>query len=193
MNVNIYSQMKSLFTTFILIMSFQICGSQSSHQDCDTSKKEYEDFISRNSFNGAALDMIDGHKFLFLTTGHTRHIWSLAIPYDDYYILLAGDKESNDFRCDTVFNNSSTLKWGMDTLSSLREVKPVARTYYWPFHKQLTLFSEEKDLIFDYTNIIGFDCEDSTVINRKYKNLLYYMFYAASPEDIQQKLPAPQQ
>ena len=184
--------MKSLFIVFILIIIFQLRASKSSQQDCETKMDDKEFFLSLNNINDTISDIINNKKFLYYITGHHGHIWSIVIPQNDYYILYAGDTRSNRFRCDTILTNDSALIWGMDSLPLYcHEMKPIHRDIYWPFYKRITLFSADKEKIYDYSDVIGFDGVDNESFNIKYNRLLYYMYYHATPPEIQAKLPVP--
>lgn len=174
--------MKHLVALFFLIVSVIECSSllngQRSEGICD-----WVDSIP---------DIIEGKEFLYYTTGHHGHIWSLAVPEENHYIIVSGNTRTNVCRIDTLSKNESTLKWGLDTMALYsHKIKPVARSSYWPFYEQLTLFSSHGEIIFDCTNTNTYICTDSVTFNKKLKELKYLMYWLATPIEIQLKLPTP--
>ncbi len=182
--------MKYLWLNLILLIAgASFCSSQMNKQDLH---KDYEEFIRIDYVNDTILNLINENKFLYFITGHHGHIWSIVIQNGDRYILVAGNTRNNSWHIDTLFIDSPILTWGMDSLGmSCRDMRPVYRDFYWPFYEELVLFSAEKEKIFDCRDALCYSGIDSITFNKKLNRLKYYMYWFASPVEIQKKLPAP--
>lgn len=184
--------MKSLFNICIAITVVFAVTSMTPSRDSDAEYTDYKDVIGRNIINDTVLNIIDGKKFLYYTTGHHYHNWSMVIPRDDYYVILSGNTWEKNLCVDTVFS-SSVLKWGLDSLELYcNKMTPIKRTKYVSGYNQLALISFDNKVVCNYCNIIGFSGPDSVVFNKKYHRLGYLMFYAAAPSNFKEKLPTPQ-
>ena len=174
--------MKHIVVFIFLIISFITC---SSHLD-----SRRFDVIS--NFDDSITDLIEGKKFLYYTKGHNGHIWSLAVPEKDHYIIVSGNTRNNDCRIDTISIIEPVLKWGLDSMALYcHKMKPVECSLYSPFYERLVLCSSRKETIFDCLGTNIYSGPDSVNFNNKLAELKYLMYWLATPLEIRKKLPAP--
>lgn len=174
--------MKQLVSIFFLIVSIIECSSLLNDQ--------YSDVI--NNFDNSINDLIKEKEFLYYTKGHHGHIWSIAIPEKDYYIIVSGNTRNDNCGIDTIFKDCQVLKWGLDSMAlHSQKMDPIESSSDWPFYEQLVLFSSQNEIIFDCTNINNYSGSDSVTFNKQLNKLKYLMYWLATPIEIQKKLPAP--
>lgn len=174
--------MRHLVAFSFLIIIFIICSSQSASQHFDV--------IS--SLDDSITDIIGEKEFLYYTKGHNGHIWSLAVPGKDYYIIVSGNTRNKDCRIDSISINEPLLKWGLDTMALYcHKMKPVERSFYWPFYERLVLFSSQKEIIIDCADTDTYSGTDSVAFNTKLNELKYLMYWLATSAEIQKRLPSP--
>ena len=77
--------MKHNVALIFLIISSIVCSSHSDSQRFDVT----------SSFDDTITGLIEEKEFLYYTKGHIGHIWSLAVPENDHYIIVSGNTRNN--------------------------------------------------------------------------------------------------
>ena len=174
--------MKHNVALIFLIISSIVCSSHSDSQRFDVT----------SSFDDTITGLIEEKEFLYYTKGHIGHIWSLAVPENDHYIIVSGNTRNNVCRIDTISINEPVLKWGFDSMALYyHKIKPIDRSFNSPFYERLVLCSPQKEIIFDCIDTYAYSGPDSVNFNNKLTKLKYLMYWLATPLEIQKKLPAP--
>ena len=149
-------------------------------------------FDVTSTFNDSLINIIDGKEFIYYIKGHHGHIWCLLTLEKDCYILVKGNTRNNNCQIDTISINNPILSWGLDTMPMYyNKIKQSENKSYWPFYSRLVVFSAEKEIVFDYSDNDLYRGGDSVKFNKKLNELKYFLYWLATPPDIQEKLPVP--
>ena len=132
-------------------------------------------------FHDSIPDIIEGKDFLYFIIGRHEHIWSYVVSDEEGYIAVLGNTRTGDFLIDTISEDETILKWGLDSLAlCCQEMKPVKREFYWTFYERFALVSSKKEIIFDCVDTNYFSGPDSVTFNEKLSELKDMMLWIAS-------------
>lgn len=126
------------------------------------------------------------NKALVFIRGNYGHIWSYATKIDDFYVIYSGTtREPSDIHTDTIFNNDNIIKWGLDSLETLYTDRGAIsiKNDSFVYTNLYLLINDNKIIEFiDGHNFLL--NRQPEYINNKLRNLIFLMYWYASPINI---------
>ncbi len=148
-----------------------------------------------DNMGDSAKELLQDHTCLIFTRGHIGTEWSAIIEQDNGYTILSGsseDKVPYEPKIEYLDGRNGLLSFVMDTVSSRAISKNVdSFDDYDPFQMELTLLSGKKEVILKINQNKKYQGENAQVINEILGEIMYFMLWNASSQELRKRLPIP--